>query len=272
MINPFLKATFAFILLGLSFQSISQVRKFNFERKQIIDPSKIDIVRDQYGVPHIFAETDAEVAYGLHYATAEDDINTMQYMLMASKCHLGLRDGPEGAKIDYAVQLMDLHETVAQNYEREISDEFKLVLEGACQGANAYAKDHPEEVWLKNAFPVTPQEVVIGYMLAQSLMAGVDGAIKNILNGKVLNQIPKEINDDGIGSNAYAFNSEMTDHGNTYQIINAHQPIDGLLSWYEAHLPQRTRVEHYRWPVSWRCFHFFGNEREHQLGTHNRRS
>ena len=26
-----------------------------------IDPSKIDIVRDQYGVPHIFAPTDPEV-------------------------------------------------------------------------------------------------------------------------------------------------------------------------------------------------------------------
>ena len=28
-----------------------------------IDPSKIDIVRDEYGVPHIYAATDAEVAY-----------------------------------------------------------------------------------------------------------------------------------------------------------------------------------------------------------------
>ena len=38
------------------------------------DPSKITIVRDSFGVPHIFAKTDAEVAYGLEWATAEDDV------------------------------------------------------------------------------------------------------------------------------------------------------------------------------------------------------
>jgi acyl-homoserine-lactone acylase len=44
------------------------------------------------------------------------------------------------------------------------------------------------------------------------------------------------VNDRMTGSNAYAFNSAITDHGNTYHVINAHQPIDGILSWYEAHL------------------------------------
>ena len=41
-----------------------------------IDPNTIDIVRDDYGVPHIFAPTDAEVAYGLAWAHAEDDFKT----------------------------------------------------------------------------------------------------------------------------------------------------------------------------------------------------
>ena len=43
-----------------------------------IDASKIDIVRDEYGVPHVFAATDAEVAYGLAYAHSEDDFKTIQ--------------------------------------------------------------------------------------------------------------------------------------------------------------------------------------------------
>jgi len=30
-----------------------------------IEPSNIEIIRDSYGVPHIYAPTDAEVAYGL---------------------------------------------------------------------------------------------------------------------------------------------------------------------------------------------------------------
>ena len=222
-------------IMAIALFSNAQVRTFDWSPKQKIDPTKIDIVRDEFGVPHIFAQTDAEVAYGLQWATAEDDMENLQFMMMAIKGYLGFKQGVEGAKIDYAVQLMGLHNYVAKHYETDISDEFKLILEAACQGANAYAEAHPEELWYKKAFPVTPQEIVIGYMLAQSLMAGVDGGITGILDGGVLKRIPKE-NDKMSGSNAYAFNSPLTDHGNTYHIINAHQPIDGLLSWYEAHL------------------------------------
>jgi acyl-homoserine-lactone acylase len=66
---------------------------------QQFDPKKIDIVRDEYGVPHIFAKTDAEVAYGLEWATAEDDVDNAQFMLCAMRGLLGRRQGIDGAKI-----------------------------------------------------------------------------------------------------------------------------------------------------------------------------
>ena len=53
-----------------------------------IDPSKIDIVRDHYGVPHIFGKTDPEVAYGLAWAQAEDDFETIQQSMLAGKAML----------------------------------------------------------------------------------------------------------------------------------------------------------------------------------------
>ena len=46
-----------------------------------INPKNIQIVRDSFGVPHIYAKTDVEVAYGLAWATAEDDFKTMQWAL-----------------------------------------------------------------------------------------------------------------------------------------------------------------------------------------------
>ena len=48
-----------------------------------INPEKIDIIRDAYGVPHIFAATDAEVAYGLAWAHATDDFKTIQQSYLA---------------------------------------------------------------------------------------------------------------------------------------------------------------------------------------------
>lgn len=246
-----LKTITTLLLLSVGFCAHSQVRTFEFNPKQIINPENIDIVRDEFGVPHIFGKTDPEVAYGLEWAACEDDFETLQFLLMAAKCYLGIHLGPDGARIDYAVQAMGLHEFVEQHYEAGVADDFKLILEAACQGVNAYAAAHPEEVWVKKAFPVTPQEVIIGFMLGQSLMAGVDGVISGILDGRFAKELPKkEINDDGIGSNAYAFNSALTDHGNTYHVINSHQPIQGVLSWYEAHLHSEEG-----WNITGALFH-----------------
>ena len=245
------QSIFTLLLFAIACSSHSQVRTFDFNPKQIINTENIEIVRDEYGVPHIFGKTDAEVAYGLEWATCEDDFETLQYLLMAAKCYLGIHLGVEGARIDYAVQAMGLHEFVEQNYESGVADDFKLILEAACQGVNAYAAAHPEEVWVKKSFPVTPQEVIIGFMLGQSLMAGVDGVISGILDGRFAKELPKkEINDDGVGSNAYAFNSALSDHGNTYHVINSHQPIDGILSWYEAHLHSEEG-----WNITGALFH-----------------
>jgi len=63
------------------------------ESQAQIDPAKIDIIRDKYGVPHIFGKTDPEVAYGLAWAHAEDDFETIQQSLMAGKAMLAQYQG-----------------------------------------------------------------------------------------------------------------------------------------------------------------------------------
>jgi acyl-homoserine-lactone acylase len=255
------------VMVATGLNTFGQRRTFPFNPKVTIDPSKIDIARDSYGIPHIFAKTDPEVAYGLMWATAEDDFDTMQFLLMAAKGLMGVREGANGARIDYAVQLMGLHDFVEKNYEAEISDDFKRVLEASCLAANAYAAAHPEEVWYAKAFPVTPQEIVIGYMLGQSLMAGVDGVITGIMDGKYTRIFKREYNDTGIGSNAYAIHSSLSGTGETYLAINSHQPIEGILSWYEAHVCSEEG-----WNIHGSLFHggvsIFHGTNEHLAWAH----
>lgn len=50
-----------------------------------IRTNQITIARDSYGVPHIFAPTDPEVAYGLAWAHAEDDFKTIQTLILTGK-------------------------------------------------------------------------------------------------------------------------------------------------------------------------------------------
>ncbi len=209
-----------------------------------IDPSAIDIIRDAYGVPHIFAKTDAEVAYGLAWAHSEDDFQTIQKSFLASKSMLGLQTGRDGATIDYIVSLLRIRELVDSMYDGSISDYYKAVLEGYCEGFNAYARTHPKEVLEKRAFPITPKDV-IGYSVLQlAIGCGVDEALKKIYGGKadlafdvdrIEEQSPNAF-DTPQGSNAFAFNSKKTSDGKVYLAINTHHPLEGQVAWYEVHL------------------------------------
>ncbi len=193
----------------------------------------VEIVRDSFGVPHIFGKTDADVAYGLAWAECEDDFNTLQWGIMVAKGCLGRHLGIDGARIDYAVQLLRIRRTIKEKYDTDVSPEFKKLLDAGCAAVNKYAKLHPDEILVKQAFPAVPADILSGYMLSQALMVGVDGALGSMVDGNV----PKvSFAEAGKGSNAMAFNSAKTADGNVYLDINSHQPLEGPLSWYEAHV------------------------------------
>lgn len=195
------------------------------------DPSKITIARDTYGVPHVFAETDAEVAYGLAWASAEDLFPTMQEMLYAGKGFAGRYQGKDGAGRDFLTHALGLQKLVAERYETDISPDFKKYLEGFCAGINAYGKAHwKDEKFIKKAFPITPQDVVTSYVFSLSVICNAHKPIQQILGNKFdKEEVP-------MGSNAFAMNSTLTEEGGTFLAVNPHMPYDGPFSFYEAHL------------------------------------
>ena len=201
------------------------------ESADAIDPAAIDIVRDKFGVPHIFARTDREVAYGLAWAHSEDDFETIQKSFLASRAMHGQHLGKHGAIVDYVVHLLRLRELVNKRYAQDISPDFKEVLQGYCDGYNAYAESHPKEVLEKKAFPAIPQDILAYSVLQLALGTGVDDALKNIHN-----ETTPLAQWEPSGSNAIAFNSAKTEDGAVYLTINTHHPLEGQVSWYEAHL------------------------------------
>ncbi len=200
--------------------------------QQPINHTTIDIVRDSFGVPHIFAPTDAGAAYGLAWANAEDDFKTIQLSYLAGKKMLGLYSGKKGAMIDYVVHLIRAEEMVSEHYATAISPAFKAVLQGYCDGLNRYAQTHRGEVLVKKLFPVTPQLVLTYSMLQLFVSCGGDGVLRQVIGGQAA---AISFLKPG-GSNAYAFNAQKTDDGSAFLNINAHQPLNGPVSWYEAHL------------------------------------
>ena len=193
----------------------------------------VEIVRDSFGVPHIFGKTDADCSYGLVYAACEDDFSTVQWGLLLARGKLGLKMGIEGAKIDYAVQLLGVPDFINEHYEKDLTPQCKKLLEAGAAAGNDYLKKHPEKVLYKSLLPIRPQDFIAGYMMSMALMTGVDGALNSIVGGSVP---ALDYNKDARGSNALALNSNITADGNVYLDVNAHQPLEGPMSWYEAHL------------------------------------
>jgi acyl-homoserine-lactone acylase len=205
---------------------------FSATRAQVNPNYHVEIVRDSFGVPHIFGKTDADCSYGLVYAACEDDFKTVQWGLLLSRGKLGLMLGIEGAKIDYAVQLLGVPDFIKNHYN-DLSPETRKLLEAGAAAGNDWAKKHPDKIISKSLLPIRPTDFISGYMLSMALMTGVDGAIKSVV-GETVPTL--EYNKDARGSNALAMNSNITADGNVYLDCNAHQPLEGPMSWYEAHL------------------------------------
>ena len=196
-----------------------------------INPAKIDIVRDSFGVPHIFAKTDAEVAYGLAWAQAEDDFKSMQEVILPAKGLMGGVMGKQGAAGDYAFALFRCREITEEKWNT-LTPAFLKLINGYVQGLNNYAKKHPEEILHKKIFPVTVKEYVSSSVFALTIFNGADKALMRIFNNSQW-EAP-EMNKKG--SNAAAISSFKTTTGEPFLMINAHQPNTGPQSFYEAHL------------------------------------
>lgn len=105
-------------------------------------------------------------------------------------------------------------------------------MEGYSAEINAYAANHPKEVLLKKIFPVTPKDMVQYSVLQLCVLSGTAKALAAIFGGTV----PLLENYKTQGSNALAINSNKTSDGQVYLNINAHQPLEGPVAFYEAHL------------------------------------
>ena len=67
-INPIVLLSLIIFLVACSTsQTNPEVKRWK------IQAQSVEIIRDNYGVPHIYGETDADAVFGLMYAQCEDD-------------------------------------------------------------------------------------------------------------------------------------------------------------------------------------------------------
>jgi penicillin amidase/acyl-homoserine-lactone acylase len=190
------------------------------------DAYDVRIRRDEWGVPHILGVRDADAAFGLAYAQAEDDFATVQSVVLATRGTLARTAGPKAAVTDYLVGLLDVWPTVEAGYPKLPAD-VRAVLEAYADGTNLYAAQHPEAV-TPGLLPLTGKDVLAGFVFKQPFFYGLDGELKRLNAPEIARKEPPK------GSNGLAVAPSRSADGVTRLLVNSHQPYTGPVAWYEA--------------------------------------
>jgi len=204
----------------------------------------VRILRDTWGMPHIYGKTDADVAYGFAYAHCEDDFETIQQVMLLARGIQASIKGKDSAPFDYLVKLFRFREIVAEKYETDLSPETRAICEAYADGYNHYAALHPADV-IPEILPATGQDIVAGFAIMTPSFFGFTGAVQELFRSKRAKEISHKApaKDIPTGSNTFSIAPSRTPDGKTHLAINSHQPWTGQAAWYEARLKSEEGLD-----------------------------
>ena len=212
----------------------------------------VEIIRDNWGVPHIYGRTNADTAFGVAYAHAEDDYETIQDVVAATRGVLARYKGAQAAPTDYVVSLLDVWGTIDRRYESDVPADIKAIAEAYAAGLNLYASEHPQQTWSGLA-PFTGQDVIAGFVFKTPFFYGFDETLQALFAetpDAPMASDPSErawllhptLNTER-GSNAFAVTPARSGDGKTRLLINSHQPMTGPVAWWEAHIVSQEGLD-----------------------------
>lgn len=184
--------------------------------------SQATLYRDEWGVPHVYAQTPRALGFAFGYAQAEDHLETI---LVAYRVANGraaeVLDESYAASDAFALKMG--HARLARDAFQNIDPVTGELCVGFAQGVNAWILEHPRSVpeWTDG---IQPQDILALWHAFLMSFAPFD------LPG-VYHRPPAF--DTG---NAWALAPPRTERGAATLVINPHQYYDGPFRWYEAHL------------------------------------
>ena len=186
------------------------------------------IVRDDFGVPHIYGKTDADAVFGLLYAQCEDDFNRVEQNYIWAIGRLAEVEGPEALYSDLRARLFMSREEAVAAYEKS-PPWLRELCEAFADGVNYYLHTHPEikprlltrfEPWM----PMYFSEGSIGGDIERVSLAKLRQLYEDGLDlTEPANTIKQQqLFEEPGGSNGIAISGRLTASGNAMLLINPH--------------------------------------------------
>jgi acyl-homoserine lactone acylase PvdQ len=105
--------------------------------------ASVTIVRDTWGIPHVYGKTDADVVFGVVYAQAEDDFNRIETNYLNAMGRLAEAEGEAHIWRDLRMKLFVDPEDLQGQYAKS-PDWLQALMTAWADGLNYYLHSHPE--------------------------------------------------------------------------------------------------------------------------------
>ncbi|MFL5773989.1 MAG: penicillin acylase family protein, partial [Flavisolibacter sp.] len=103
----------------------------------------VTIIRDNWGVPHIYGKTDADAVFGLMYAQCEENFNQVEENNLEMLGRLSEKYGISEFYNDLQMQLIYDTSAAKKDYSKSLPW-FRKLLDACADGVNYYLYKHPE--------------------------------------------------------------------------------------------------------------------------------
>jgi acyl-homoserine-lactone acylase len=216
--------------LSLSAQRFagSEISRFQQEAK------RVTIIRDNWGVPHIYGKTDADAVFGLMYSQCEDNFKGIEQNYLYQLGKQSEANGESSLYTDVQLQLIADSADAKKEY-RAAAPWFKKLMNAFADGVNYYLYKHPEvkpavfqrfEPWFALMFTDgSVSATVTGGISLNETKAFYSGGPETL---GVVNKAafrPDAVEERETGSNGFALAPSRTSSGKAMLYINPHVPF-----------------------------------------------
>jgi acyl-homoserine lactone acylase PvdQ len=193
-----------------------------FERLAAI-AARVQIIRDDYGLPHVYGKTDADTVFGMLYAQAEDDLPRVERNYIWAIGRLAEVDGEAAIYSDVRARLYMTVEEAKAAYA-SAPEWLQVLCDAFADGLNFYLATHPDvqPALLERFEPWMPMYFFEGSIGGDIEQIPLDGIAAFHGNEQLAHEPVSAYRGVQNASNGFAIAGEHTRSGDAMLLINPH--------------------------------------------------
>jgi acyl-homoserine-lactone acylase len=195
----------------------------------------VTIIRDDWGIPHVYGKTDADAVFGVIYAQAEDDFNRIETNYLNAMGRLAEAEGESAIYRDLRMKLFIDPADLQKQYERAPAW-LKSLMNAWADGLNFFLSKHPEvkprvitrfEPWMALSFSEGSiggdiEQVNLKHLEAFYGKGRGSSAFASAFAALPLRRDEPPVLTEPGGSNGIALGPSVTQSGRAMLLINPH--------------------------------------------------